>query len=495
MIKLIFSELKKIFKSKANIVLLMAFFGFYTFTVCSEGMQPITQYALETITLETFTGEPINTVNEFYAYADRILSQYEGEVNEELWQRYMDDYNRLYDKFISTPIDDKKMAEIYGNDWKELMQRNESGTLSRADIERLNLLIEEKYYLSPIVYSLDSTTDDYSDFYYPLRVFHEDEAKLFTLNAIYMQELFPEYYNETTTLSNQMMMENPNQSRFPLYLLVQPQRYLTSIQDTLHYDGSHTDETNIQQFAKTRLSAAQSYGSTVSPSLFYSHLQKNNFLTLLILSILCANTFARERSSGMDQIIVSTEIGAMRITAAKIIANLMLALGIQLVLLLIALAASLAILPLKGLDLPAISQLSDFLQINTPFFSFKELILLTFQMTAVGTVITVMYVSLFSCFTQSRFLTIIVMFAILFTPTFLEAMVYNGQIAGTLLLSFPSIYYQPLLFCTSTPYLYDPLLTNGVWIKDVLTAIWAVGFIVACAAMLWKAKLHRVATK
>ncbi len=138
--KLILSEIKKLLKNKWNLALmlftvaLMIFFGLY-----SDFSSP--EY--DDYSYATFEGEPLTTDREFFAYADKVLSQYEGEANEALWQRYVDDYYTLYDTFTQEEnIDTEAMAKVYGEDWRELLARNEQQQLSDADRALLNQLME-----------------------------------------------------------------------------------------------------------------------------------------------------------------------------------------------------------------------------------------------------------------------------------------------------------------------------------------------------------------
>ncbi|WP_346670944.1 hypothetical protein [Faecalicoccus acidiformans] len=55
--------------------------------------------------------------------------------------------------------------------------------------------------------------------------------------------------------------------------------------------------------------------------------QTSSIFTLIVLSILCANTFSQEKTTKMDSIITCTKTGSTRIAVAKILANLCLCLS------------------------------------------------------------------------------------------------------------------------------------------------------------------------
>lgn len=80
--KLIVSEWKKIFRSRLNIFLLLFLIGYTLFSMCSYTFGPISYE--EDLQFATFAGEPLQTYAKLYAYADQVLAQYEGEVDEAL---------------------------------------------------------------------------------------------------------------------------------------------------------------------------------------------------------------------------------------------------------------------------------------------------------------------------------------------------------------------------------------------------------------------------
>lgn len=101
--KLIISELKKMLKSKFHLSLLIFVIVMMVVQIVREDYRAVNAYEPD-LQFSTFDGEPLNTNRDLYVYADQIYSQYEGTVNEELWQRFMDDYNhlRLLTKYVDS---------------------------------------------------------------------------------------------------------------------------------------------------------------------------------------------------------------------------------------------------------------------------------------------------------------------------------------------------------------------------------------------------------
>ena len=184
--KLIISELKKMLKSKFHLSLLIFVIVMMVVQIVREDYRAVNAYEPD-LQFSTFDGEPLNTNRDLYVYADQIYSQYEGTVNEELWQRFMDDYNHLYTEFTKDEnIDAVKMTNFYGEDWKALFERNERQKLTDKDHQLLQRLNESNAdYVSVVYDELSGQEPDQ----YLLKTFYKDESSLNTLNLIYRAAL------------------------------------------------------------------------------------------------------------------------------------------------------------------------------------------------------------------------------------------------------------------------------------------------------------------
>ena len=214
----------------------------------------------------------------------------------------------------------------------------------------------------------------------------------------------------------------------PLYRLLHPRLLNMQIRSDPSYDRYDMTQTHLRSFIEVRLQQPFSYGSAIGPALLQGNLRQITMLTVLVLAVICANTFAIERSSGVEPIIVSARIPYTRIALAKILANELLACSAT---------ATLA--------------------------------------------------SLFSALTKSRFFTILLLMLCLLVPQLLY-----GQLPAFLAILSPSVYFDVSPFLTSNPLLYDPLLSEHLWVKDLLWGVWLVIAVLSIGAIRWQAKRHSV---
>ena len=144
MLRLIKSELRKLFLSPLSlivIVLLIGYYGYSAYDVCVNRIAPYELHPLPSLGLsfETAEGEPLDSKPAVNRYVHSVLSRYQGTADMTLWQQYMEDYNKC-SRRLTKDIDEPKMKEFYGEDWKELLSRNENGTLNEQDIARIQTL-------------------------------------------------------------------------------------------------------------------------------------------------------------------------------------------------------------------------------------------------------------------------------------------------------------------------------------------------------------------
>ena len=222
----------------------------------------------------------------------------------------------------------------------------------------------------------------------------------------------------------------------PLYRLLHPRLLNIQIRSDPSYDRYDMTQTHLRSFIEVRLQQPFSYGSAIGPALLQGNLRQITMLTVLVLAVICANTFAIERSSGVEPIIVSARIPYTWIALAKILANELLAIAL-------------------------------------------------FLLLACGA--TAILASLFSALTKSRFFTILLLMLCLLVPQLLY-----GQLPAFLAILSPSVYFDVSPFLTSNPLLYDPLLSEHLWVKDLLWGVWLVIAVLSIGAIRWQAKRHSV---
>lgn len=487
--KLVISELKKILRSKFHLFLLIFIIAMMVVQIVREDYRAVNAYDPD-LQFSTFDGEPLKTNRDLYAYADQIYSQYEGTVNEELWQRFMDDYNHLYTEFTKDEnIDDMKMSSFYGEDWKSLFERNEQHQLTEEDVRLLQRLNESNADYVSVVY--DELSGQKLD-QYLLKTFYKDESCLNTLNLIYRGDTDPLY--QGSFLTEKAAQQYPNY--YPLYSLLHPQTMLLNRLSLIYTESGSTlnRQTNLSAYAEKQLSQPQSYGSVIPAQLLIRHMQSNTMFTIVILAILFANTFAIEKSTKMDQLIVATKAGYTRITIAKILANLLIAFALYLIMDLIAFAFTISTVSLHGFDLPVIEQLKFTLKISDlPYLSYQQFIFSLFSLQCLAIIAVSFSASLISCLTKNRFITILILFSILFIPLLFYPYLPEW-ISSIAILNYVNL-GDMYLFFTSNPLFHDPILSNGIWLKDFVWIFWFFFAVLASIGMLIHAKRHIVTTK
>ena len=98
----------------------------------------------------------------------------------------------------------------------------------------------------------------------------------------------------------------------------------------LRYPDSIYDAT-MENFINRYKSASHEIDSNIPNTLFVEALYNLEFASLLILVIILATTFAMEKHYKTYQIMIPTAAGNKKITAAKLCAGILLALGIVLI--------------------------------------------------------------------------------------------------------------------------------------------------------------------
>lgn len=487
--KLIISELKKMLKSKFHLSLLIFVIVMMVVQIVREDYRTVNAYEPD-LQFSTFDGEPLKTNRDLYAYADQIYSQYEGTVSKQLWQRFMDDYNHLYTELTKDEnIDDMKMSSFYGEDWKSLFERNEQHQLTEEDVRLLQRLNESNADYVSVVY--DELSGQKLD-QYLLKTFYKDESCLNTLNLIYRGDTDPLY--QGSFLTEKAAQQYPNY--YPLYSLLHPQTMLLNRLSLIYTESGSTlnRQTNLSAYAEKQLSQPQSYGSVIPAQLLIRHMQSNTMFTIVILAILFANTFAIEKSTKMDQLIVATKAGYTRITIAKILANLLIAFALYLIMDLIAFAFTISTVSLHGFDLPVIEQLKFTLKISDlPYLSYQQFIFSLFSLQCLAIIAVSFSASLISCLTKNRFITILILFSILFIPLLFYPYLPEW-ISSIAILNYVNL-GDMYLFFTSNPLFHDPILSNGIWLKDFVWIFWFFFAVLASIGMLIHAKRHIVTTK
>lgn len=410
MLFLIRCELKKIFKNKLNWVLLAILFG-YNLII------PLLQLHNEWIhipggvieqgaTLETFEGEPLTTSKAFYEYANQILSKYQGKPTQETWEAFVNDYNSYYTQFTQE-FDDEKMEEMYGQDWQALWENNQNHSLTQEQHQKLMELYQDG---TGAIYSYDETSDTFD-----IKPYNKYTARLLTLNLIYGRNVSTTRLFEMEDLSKLTDDLIHFQQNYPYYQLLHPELYIKELEN----NTVSTKKSNLITWVKENVSSLMlTYDSPVSMTILDKVVSSSSLFTLLILSILCANTFAQEKSTKMNQLIVCTKTGAIRIALSKIWANLSICLGITL--LIAGLYFGISCFYMIPTNWSGSASFLELYQANPLYLTYVQYFLSWLQGWITGAIMVCGCISLFSCLSKSQIFSILAMLALVLAPTALQ---------------------------------------------------------------------------
>ncbi len=410
MMRLVGSELKKIWKSKINILLLIlvvSWAGYFTYDIYhSPGLE---YYDMTNRGVKDEHGNEVDGL-EFYRIADEMLDEYRGKVDEAKIKQYQDDYWAYMEKYPQDTFDDAIMREAYGNDYLKLVEKSDAGKLTFEDINKecdqspmcsyyqdengINIRIE-KYYQND-----------------PIRAFY---------NAIYLG-----YPTTNTTYAQETLDNNA------MHILLHPEKRKL-------FDGemsfmekpqpmNHEAEV-VAEKLNARLETLGTFGSSVANNLFFNALRISLLPGILVVAIILANTFARENQYKTDQIIVPTKTGAFKISSAKIIAGMISGMGILLFQYLVVGMLSMIYLPIHDLGLPIMSMGNSYAIASAYFFTYQE-VLITIVVLSIVAVCAISVITMcLSHFLKNRFASIIIMLLFILTPGLITFQQYDPPLS------------------------------------------------------------------
>ena len=131
MVKLIQFELKKIFKSKFNLLLLILIFGTCFYMIREQSSRHYYPFEGENISLE---GETLSDI-EAMRYLDEFKHLHAGNVDENYLKEMQDLYNSYIEKFQIDELDDELMKKAYGDNYLEIIEAGMNGSMSESEIE------------------------------------------------------------------------------------------------------------------------------------------------------------------------------------------------------------------------------------------------------------------------------------------------------------------------------------------------------------------------
>lgn len=485
MIKLYLSECKKIRKNKANVFLILLMIGWMCGITISSYQKEIPAYRKDMVAYKTFDGKELRSWKEVEKYKDTILTQYAGEATEALWNRYCDDYETLYKEFTKD-IDVSLMNALFGEQYEELLEKAKQDGLSEEEIQHITSATAEYFVVQE---DRDFFNQPNQPISFP--AFYEKQQELHTLNYIYRDVTYSSPFSQEVmpqSLKTQSIETQP-----PLYFLSHKSENLKAI---LHpYPIEFKEDELFSKYVKQELNTSTAlFGSTIGIQKLHQAFYGFSVLSLLLISIILANSFAIEKRTKMNQIIVPSPCGAAKICIAKLSAGLSIGVFSMALQILVIIIIGWILFPPSNWQL-SVSRIGGALS----YITYQDLILTDIQLLLLSA-LSVSLITLFlSCVTKNQFITIIASMLCILGPFFLYS---NIPFVMTRFL--PSSYLIPVDFLTSTIDSYgNTLAVQGpitimlgqmvLW-KDVAIWGWIILTIFLSLLMLFIEKRHYVST-
>ena len=475
MIRLILSEVKKVFKNKINILMILCVCGFMTYTTwdCYHE-EPI-------IPLKTFEGKKLTKMNDVYRYTDKIISKYEGVATEETWNQFCDDYNAYYDQFTKE-VDDEIMIKIYGNNYKELFEE----VSKNLNVDRY-FAIENQYgenihkYMGTYAgIDYDSETKTAA---LPIVYKHQDELNM--LNFIYLDSYETISYKKPDIRSYKAL---------PLYVLSHKEDNIKSLEDAKKVylsqnENALIDIESYNKFIEDKIHHTTFYfGGTASLNPLYTSLSRFSFLNLIPIAIILANIFSIEKKTKVDQIIVPTREGPIKIAIAKVCAGLTIGLFTTLLQLFCIFAIAYLTLKPTGMHLPEYALGTGYsfnpsmisgIYTNNAFIIGSQI-----QMLLLGTFAIIIFTVFLSSITKNQFVTIIIVLLFIYVPFYFQSGEFDiNQII------YPCFY----MYTSGT----SPISIGSqiFYLKDISTILWLSIAVIFSIIIFIQAKIKYVSNR
>ena len=479
--RLIQSEFKKIFKSKVNIVLLLILFIFNGYRTYQVYHQPL-QYRTDIVMKDENGIE--RTGLAYWRLADQIQHSYAGTLSEKTIQQMDKDFRAIMNKYTETTLDEEKMKAVYGDNYETLLKDARSGKYTGKEV---NELFENYMQISGgISYDEIEGSDK-------VKVHVEDYLKHDGVRQLY-SNIYDYYIEDKKDVADyenfssdaQRKWLHPDQlSKEQLHIEIAGFEYPDSI-----YDAT------MENFINRYKSASHEIDSNIPNTLFVEALYNLEFASLLILVIILANTFAMEKHYKTYQIMIPTAAGNKKITAAKLCAGILLALGIVLIQFLIVYIMSCMFLPLRGLNLTYYSQSQASLNIAAYVFTYRTLIVNAMLLISVAAMASACVTMLVSYITKNRFATVIPLLLVTLISGF--AGFFNQLSPGMVIDQFfPSqmVHFTQFFTVALNPHMGEmlPYFSIGgyslAW-KNVIMLFWIISIVIISLCMLMHSRRH-----
>lgn len=458
--KLIKSELKKILKSKMHILLIFLltlstlFITIFTFQSYGKLYDELRYY-------EDFSGKKISSITAA-KLVDEKLHQYAGDMSDELYLKAKEDFLKLVHKYPREVIDAEAMKIVYGDGYEALMSKSLDGTLSESEFRDY---MDRSQVMGRYSYSTDENGNVSIELYY------EEDRVRDLIGLIYtspylsdkssLEDSFDSFwsYYQTILINGKNYLDDHYFSK-----ILSPQ-YKTVLQDDLILKSKNLPLT---------------FDSVVPNNLLMNALQNILWVPLFIVLILLANIVGIEKQYHMEEIVYTTASSKRKITIAKLLTGTIIGVGVIWLQILVCFIVSYMILPVHTWNIVimemASSSIGETISLYIPF-TYLTVIVYALILTTVGSFTVSLLTFVFSYFTKSRFITLIIMTVFLIVSWFIKRIMFIPILIKALLpfnmLSFLDYFYgYTAEYQSGDPYIMfgDSLIS----LRTLIPIVWIV---------------------
>lgn len=399
MMRLVKAECKKILRSKFNIFMILILFSYTGYQAYSEYQFKFQNTVAQEWIMKTTEGKDLNNGADYFMYADKILHQYEGKASPKLYEKFMSDYEKILEAYPLKDYDVDYMISLYGTEYEKFMQDCVNGKYSEQKrIEYLENVQKQSYFFK---FYKD---DDNDNLIYPMVFYENDHVRLLYQN-IYKNTMEYNYYLKPAK-------DIPDLGNFKAYCLASNAEIMKGLDlsDPLN-------KTMKEHFVNQEQN--QHFDSVVGNNLFVNALGCIDFVTLLMIALILSNTFAMENYYKTDQILIPSETAMKKLSLAKLLAGILVSVGILLLEYLMIYMFTMIYVPLRDLNMETISMAGTSVKsITNGIFTYKEIIGTGLFLNLLAVISTASITMLASFISKNRFITIILLITFILITTF-----------------------------------------------------------------------------
>lgn len=397
--RLITSEFKKIFKSKATLILLIALTIGSAFSIYFNvsNYSPIYDEDRSYANLE---GEKINHI-EAAKLVDDILHGYVGEWNQEKMDQMNNDLKDFMKKYPRDEFNETIMKKIYGKDYldyikdveengfdedefRERMDKNNVKSYGFMTDEDGKVILNYYYKNDPILSIISLAYENY------------DRAIFQNMSGYWREDMNEILQNKRSTLMN---VDGKKMSI--AQVMVQRDDTLSKEQRKILIDYIQNEMDKLPS----------TFDSSVPNNLFMNQLQFILLIQAFVVVVILANIFGIEKQYDMDVIIYPTQTTKYKIVIAKFITGFLITLGVLWSQILVSLLVTYLILPIHNWNIAVMTMGGT--QIQDVIITYASLFIQTILLSSVGTLAIAFITMVLSYMTKSRFIVVICMFVFL----------------------------------------------------------------------------------